>query len=121
MENSKSVNLYVYTTVDSDGKETYSYPFSAIDDDSAVRLIAHNLAYAKFFEASSYTVGHVYQIGIVEYVSSFTVSRSTPHDISLLLGHDEVYFDHDVYQRDFDYYLSFLSKVHKKSEEKPNA
>ena len=122
MENSKSVNLYVYTIVDSDGNETYSYPFSSIDDDSAVRLIAHNLAYAKFYEASSYTLGHVYQIGIAEYVSSFTVSFPSLSDICLLVNHEEIHFDKDVYQSDFDYYFSFLSKVHnKKSGEKANA
>lgn len=117
MEISNFVKLYVYTTVDSDGNETYSYPFSAVDDEYAVRLIAHNLAYAKFYDSKSYTVGHVYQIGVVEYVSSFTVSFPSLSDTCLLVNHSEVHFDKDVYQRDFDYYLSFLSKVHNKKSE----
>lgn len=122
MENSNSVNLYVYTSVEIDGKETYSFPFSAIDDDSAVRLIAHNLAYAKFFKRASYSLGHVYQIGSADYVSSFTVSVPCVSDIRLLIHHDEVHFDRDVYQRDFDYYFSFLTKVdNKNSEDTPNA
>lgn len=116
------VNLYVYTTVDNDGFETYSYPFSSIDDDSAVRSIAHTLAYSKFYEGSSYTLGHVYQLGTAEYVSSFNVSFPSVSDIRILIDHNEVHFDRDVYQRNFDYYFSFLTKVHnKKSEETPNA
>ncbi len=121
MENTKSVNLYVYTTVDSDGNETYSYPFSAIDDYSALRMIAHTLAYSKRCEARSFTLRHVYQIGIVEYVSSFTVAFPSLSDLCLLVNHSEVHFDHDVYQRDFDYFFNFLSNFSMKSEEKSNA
>ncbi len=121
MENSKTVNLYVYTTVDSDGTETYSYPFSAIDDDPAVRMIAHTLAYAKFSQRALTSLGHVYQIGSAEYVSSFSVNFPSVSDIRLLVDHNEVHFDHDVYQRDFDNFYSFLCNSSKKSEEKSNA
>lgn len=121
MENSKSVNLYVYTTVDSEGKVTYSYPFSAIDNDSAVRMVAHTLAYAKFYNNLSYSLGHLYMVGFLEYFSSFTVSRPSPDDLCLAAHYEDVSFDYDVYQQDFDYFFSILSNSIKIKEEKPDA
>lgn len=121
MKNSDKVNLYVYTIVEADGSEIYSYPFAAVDNESAIYLVAHTLATYKFHCKSEYNVGHLYCIGSLVYSSSYFVPKSCIDDLSYFYVKDEVHFDPSLFHSSFDDIYSKLSSIASNSEEKANA